>query len=398
MNPKLLDDIDGLMEKYEVEALYLQGKSLLKPDLYYMSRFLTVDDLYFVKLLNQPGILAAPDMVCERAKRYSPQKEFYSLSPTLNKSIQDRVSSNEYVKRVMVELEKNLLPENGVVGVPRDTDALHIHFMQKLGVNIQPVQDLFFEARETKNDMEIKAIEEASRATEATFKQVVEVLQNTDIGSKKVLFFQNAPLTVGRLKQKIEHSLVDNGSENSEDSIVVSGRKGADFHYLGLRDDLLYANEPIIIDIFPRRIEERYHADITRTIVRGQVSKEALKLFEAVESVLDAVTDAVTAGATAEELVNVMVDSFERNGHASANRTPEITEGMLHSLGHGIGLAVHEYPKLALRPTPIRPGAVIAVEPALYYKKVGGIRIENDIIVTKKGARTITKLPKTIFL
>ena len=96
--------------------------------------------------------------------------------------------------------------------------------------------------------------------------------------------------------------------------------------------------------------------------------------------------------------MNAMADAFERNGHASANRTPDIKEGMLHSLGHGIGLNVHENPWLSLRPNPLKPGAVIAVEPALYYRKVGGIRIEDDMVVTAQGARTITTLPRMVFL
>jgi Xaa-Pro aminopeptidase len=117
-----------------------------------------------------------------------------------------------------------------------------------------------------------------------------------------------------------------------------------------------------------------------------------------VEAAFDAVVDALDAGGTAEDLTNAMADSYERNGHHSANRTPGIKEGMLHSLGHGIGLNVHEFPSLSLQPTPLLPGAVIAIEPALYYQNIGGIRLEEDFLVTSKGAQTITNLPRTIFL
>jgi Xaa-Pro aminopeptidase len=394
----MLDDIDTLMEAYGVDALYLQGKSLLKPDLYYLTRFLTVDDAYFVKLPNQPGTLAASDMVCERAKKYSAVTQFHSLSPSINQAIRDRVSSDEYFKRLVEDVAKNLFPENGVVGISRETDALHLQFLHQLGVETKPVQNLFLQARETKDEKEIKAIEVANRATEKTFHQVIDVFQNTEIGSKKVLMYQKAPLTVGQVKRIIEHTLIDNDSESSEESIVAGGKKGADFHYLGIRDDVLHADEPILIDIFPRRLEERYHADVTRTIVRGQINQKTHKLFEAVESTLDAVIDALQPGATTEDIVNTMADSFERNGHQTANRNPEITEGMLHALGHGIGLNVHENPKLTLLPTPLKPGAVIALEPALYYPKIGGIRIEDDVLVTQKGARAITKLPRMFFL
>lgn len=386
------------MVQYEVDALFLEGKSLLKPDLYYMTRFLAVDTTYYVKQRDQPGVLAAIDMVCERAKQYSPIRNFHSISPTWNQAIRDKVRRDESEKRIIEDIAKNLLPPKGVIGIPRPTDAQHVHNLQQLGIQLKPVQSLFFKARETKDKSEINAIKKASQATEATFQHLIDVFQNTEIGAKHVLFYEKKPLTVGRVKRMIEHSLVDNDSENSEESIVAAGSKGADYHYLGLRDDVLHAHEPIIIDIFPRRLEERYHADITRTFVRGNVSKELHNLFESVEAAFDAVVDALQAGGTTEDLTNAMADSYERNGHHSAYRAPGIKEGMLHALGHGIGLNVHEFPSLTHHPTPLLPGAVIAVEPALYYQKIGGIRLEEDFLVTSKGAQTITKLPRSIFL
>jgi Xaa-Pro aminopeptidase len=192
--------------------------------------------------------------------------------------------------------------------------------------------------------------------------------------------------------------LVDNDAENSQESIVAGGVKSADFHYLGQRTDKLQAETPIIIDIYPRRSEERYHADITRTVVRGRVSPKLLKMFEAVEETLNTVLDAVATADTSTQLLNVMADSFERRGYPSVHRRPSIKEGMLHGLGHGFGLDVHELPRLTLEPNALRHGAVVAVEPGLYYPRIGGVRIEDDAVITKKGARRLTRLPHTYFL
>ncbi|MFW9831261.1 MAG: M24 family metallopeptidase [Candidatus Thorarchaeota archaeon] len=394
----MLADIDGLMAKYAIDALFLEGKSLLKNDLFYMTGFLSVDDLFFVKLRDQPGILAASDMVCKRAKKYSRITEFHSISEVINQAIRDGVSRAEMELRILKEIAKNLLPNKGIIGVPRNTDAQSIHDLQKIGVKIQPVQDLFLEARETKDRNEIQAINRASRAVESTFLKVVEIFQNCEIGPNKILLFEKKPLTVGRIKQAIDSTLSDNYSESSEESIVAGGKKGSDFHYLGFRKDKLRANEPIIIDIFPRRLEERYHADVTRTIVRGTVSKKLSKLVESVKATLFAVIDALKAGGTTQDLVNEMVNSFERDGHHTVNRVPGITEGMLHSLGHGIGLDIHENPRLSLQPTLINPGSVLAIEPALYYPQIGGIRIEDNLLVTKKGVRILTRLPRILYL
>lgn len=386
------------MAEFGCDALFLEGLSIHKPNLFYVTKFLTVDKAYYVKIAGQPAVLAATDLVCERAQKLSPMRNFYSLSPIWEQAIRERLSREELEQRIITNIVEKLLPSGGIVGIPRDTDAVAVAEMNQYGVKTKPVHDLFLQARETKSTEELQAINKASRATEATFERVIEVIQNATVGSNHVLFYDGVPLTVGRVKRIIEHSLVDNDSENSQESIVAGGIRGADFHYLGQRRDKLRANEPIIVDIYPRRLEERFHADITRTVVRGRVSPKLQKMFEAVESALDAALDTIQVGGTTEELVDVMADSFERDGYPSASRSPGIKEGMLHGLGHGIGLNVHEFPRLSPLPYPLREGAVVAVEPGLYYKRVGGVRIEDDAIISKRGARRITRLPRTYFL
>lgn len=394
----LLSDIDDLMDVHGVDALFLEGESIHKPNLYYLTRFLSLDNVYCVKLKDQPPILAGLEMILERARKLSPMRNFYNTDSIWNQGIRERKTRNEIQEQIVVDLTQRFLSDKGVVGISRDTDAFILHVLQRSGVKTKPVHDLFLRARETKSNEELRAIQKASRATESTFKKIVEVFQNTEIGPKNILEYNGTPLTVAQVKRQIEHSLVDNDSENSQESIVAGGSKGADYHYFGQRKDRLRAHEPIIVDIYPRRIEERYHADITRTIVRGNVSPQVKKMFEAVESALDAVIDAFTANNTTDVLVNAMADSFERNGYPSKNRKPEIREGMLHALGHGIGLDVHELPRLSITPYPLTVGAVAAIEPGLYYKRVGGVRIEDDVIITGKGAKTITRLPRTFFL
>jgi Xaa-Pro aminopeptidase len=394
----MLNDLDSLMVDFGVDALYLGGQSIHRPNLYYVTNFLTVDQTYYVKAQDQNPVLIATDLVIERSRNLSSIQNFHSTSPKWQQGIVKKQPSLEIEKEIIIDIAKHLLPAKGVVGVPRDSDVFEVHQLQRLGFEVKPVHELFLKARETKSAKEITAINKASRATEATFQVVIEILQNCDIGANKVLMWEGKPLTVGRVKRIIDHALIDNDAENSQESIVTGGRKGSDFHYLGLRKDKLKAEEPIIIDIYPRRIEERHHADITRTVVRGSMSLKVKRMFEAVESALDAVIDAVAAGTLTSTLVDVMANSFERDGYPVAYKTPGIKEGMLHGLGHGIGLSVHEFPRLTITPTPLRENGVIAVEPGLYYKRIGGVRIEDDVLITKKGARRLTRLPRTFNL
>lgn len=394
----VLEELDDLMGEFGVDALLLSGISLHNPNLYFVTQFLTVDNVHYVKMAGEEPVLAATDLVCERARRNSPMRHFHSLSPIFRKAVQERLPPRARDKLIAEELARELLPRNGVVGIPRQIDAQLIADLRSCGVQTKPVEEIFLRARETKSSDELRRIRLASRATEATFERVVEVVQNAEVGPNRVLIYDGEPLTVGRVKRIIEHSLVDNDSENSQECIVVGGRKGADYHYLGRRGDRLRSQEPIIVDIYPRRIEERYHADITRTLVRGNVGSRLRQLIEDVEAALGAVVDAVSAGVTAQELVDVMADSLEGRGHPVVHRTPGTKEGMLHGLGHGIGLDVHEMPHLGPLPYHLRKGSVIAVEPGLYYKRIGGVRIEDDLVVESGRARTITRIPHTYFL
>ncbi len=386
------------MEKYKVDALFIEGKSIHKPNLYYVTRFLTVDNCFYVKAPGKPGVIAATELVCDRARKLSSIKEYHSLSPIYQKAVLEKMDLSETEEAIISETIKQLMSTCKVVGIPRETDAQIVEYLQRSGIKTKCVNDLFLEARETKDASEQKAIQKASRATEATFEKVIDVIKDAKVGANKVLRHKGKALTVGVLKRIIEHALVDNAAENSQESIVAGGRSGADWHNIGQRADKLKANEPIIVDIYPRLIEERYHADITRTVVRGSVSAKLKKMFEAVESALDASIDAARVGGTSTEMVEAMADSLDRDGFASAHRTPGIKEGMLHGLGHGIGLDVHERPRLSKRPQPIYENAVFAVEPGLYFLKIGGVRIEDNVVITKKGAKRITKLPRTFFL
>jgi Xaa-Pro aminopeptidase len=394
----VLDELETLIAEFGVDALFLEGISIHKPNLYYVTGFLAVDKTYYTKTAGQPPVLAATDMVCERARRLSPMRAFHSLSPLSEHAVKERLSQVNLLQRTIKHIGEQLLPHNGVVGIASDTDAQAVAFLQQSGISTKPVDELFLRLREVKSPKELRAIEQASRSTEATFQRVVEVIQNAKVGANRTLMHEGAPLTVGRLKRTIEHALIDNDSENSQESIVAVGGKGADFHYLGQRADRLRSETPIIIDIYPRRIEERYHADITRTIVRGKASPKLHAMFEAVEDTLNVVIDSTGAGDVSSHLVEIMADTLQHHGYPSFHRTPGIKEGMLHGLGHGIGLDVHELPRLNLESNVLRPGAVVAVEPGLYYHRIGGVRIEDDAVITDKGARRVTRLPHTYFL
>jgi Xaa-Pro aminopeptidase len=234
------------------------------------------------------------------------------------------------------------------------------------------VEDLVQEARERKSQREVRIIKKAGDATTGAIARVVEMVKNSKIGPNKTLLYKGAPLTVGMIKLALEHFLLDGGAESAEDAIIAVGTKAFDWHYLGIAGDKMKAGVPIIMDVFPRLKLDRYVADVTRTVVKGPVPKKVEHMFDAVSAAADAAVDVLTDC--------TMIDTVN----------PDAKDGMTHGLGHGIGLEVHELPSMYRRENLFLEGHVMAIEPGVYLKSIGGVRIENDYVVAKGKAKRLT--------
>ena len=147
---------------------------------------------------------------------------------------------------------------------------------------------------------------------------------------------------------------------------------------------------PIILDVFPRLKLDRYVADVTRTVVKGLPNKKLQSMFDAVLDACHATIDTITDGAQIEDVNMACYSTLEKHGFESSKLNPKAVEGMTHGLGHGIGLEVHENPSLYSYEDCLLEGNILAIEPGVYLKAVGGVRIENDYAVTKKKAKRLT--------
>jgi Xaa-Pro aminopeptidase len=215
-------------------------------------------------------------------------------------------------------------------------------------------------------------------------------VEESKIGNNKTLLYKGAPLTVGIIKKALEHFLLDEGAESADDAIVSVGTKAFDWHYLGVAGDKLKAGAPIIMDVFPRLKMERYIADVTRTVVRGPVPKRVSEMFAAVSAAADAASDELTDGTTIDTVNLACANTLKQHGFDSKRLNPDATDGMTHGLGHGIGLDVHELPSMYRRENLFLEGHIMAIEPGVYLKSIGGVRIENDYAVTKGKAKRLT--------
>ena len=256
--------------------------------------------------------------------------------------------------------------------------------------------DTLGKVRAVKTDDEIDAIRGAQRANEAAMRAAESLIAGADVAAESdgeetgVLLSEGKPLTSERVAEEIEVTLLRHGCALDE-TIVAGGAQAADPHDRG--SGPLRANEPIIVDVFPRSKASKYHADMTRTFCVGDPDETAREWYDLTERALAAARDAVEPGATGEDVHAAACDVYEAAGEPTFRTDPETETGFIHSTGHGIGLDVHELPRLASGGGELEPGTVVTVEPGLYDPEVGGIRIEDLVVVTADGHENLTEYP-----
>lgn len=394
----MLDDLDPLMEEAGVDAIVAVGNAFEVPDIFWLTDFRSPDSVIYFKNRDERGTVAASYHTLERVKKEGHIEHTLDMTELYTDLLSDGKRPSDHPELVYEKVLGDLFTGD-VIGVPDHLPARVLLAIQGLGYTIQVAPDLVKDARGTKSASEIKTIKKAGDATVAAIKEVIELINDTEIGPNKRLLHGKEALTVGEVKMTLEHALLDQGAESAEDAITAVGKKGFDWHYLGKASDALKAGVPIILDVFPRLKLDRYVADVTRTIVKGTVDKELQRMFDAVKRAADACVDAMSDGVLIDDVNMACYDSLEKDGYSSRRTDPSTEEGMTHGLGHGIGLEVHENPSMYTKTARFQAGNVMAIEPGVYLKDIGGVRIENDYAVTKgKAKRLTTGLDDFVFL
>ncbi|MFX1369727.1 MAG: M24 family metallopeptidase [Promethearchaeota archaeon] len=386
----MLEHLNSLMEKYDVDAILATGSAFEVPDVFWLTGFRSSDVIDYLHVKGEAPVVISGLKALGRVQNESFVKKTYDLSDVY----MEVINAGKRIKDNLALLYGKFLPElfdGKVIGVPRSFPSNVLITLQDLGYEVKAANDLFLDGRATKSDRELKLIKKAGDATMGAISQVVDMIKDSDIGSNKVLIHKGEPLTVNTVKLALEHFLLDRGAESASDTIVAVGKKGFDWHYLGNPEDKLKAEVPIIIDVFPRLKRDRYIADVTRTIVKGPVSERLKRMFEGVYEAHMASVDALTDGVQIDEVNLACFNTLKKHGYTSRRFNPEETDGMTHGLGHGIGLEVHEQPSTYDREDYFQLGHVLTIEPGVYFEGFGGVRIEDDYAVTKGKAKQLTK-------
>jgi Xaa-Pro aminopeptidase len=265
--------------------------------------------------------------------------------------------------------------------------------LQQLGYQVQAKRDPFYERRTIKTQDEVRHIEASQRATEEAVAAAHDALRQATIRDG-TLWLDGAALTSERIKKLINVALMERDCV-AQHTIVAGGEQACDPHNEG--SGPLPAHRSIIFDVFPRSANTRYFADMSRTVIRGTVSSELARLYQ---TVLDAQEEAVTKirdGADGAKIHQGICDRFERAGYRTGLVDGRM-QGYFHGTGHGVGLDIHEAPRINRTGSILQEGQVVTVEPGLYYPGLGAVRIEDMVLVTKDGCRNLTHYPKVFSL
>jgi Xaa-Pro aminopeptidase len=263
--------------------------------------------------------------------------------------------------------------------------------LRESGIDVKADRSLFEERRRRKNATEIAGLRRAQRACEAALDAARELLRSATANGSLVL--DGEPLTSERIKTEIERVFGEHGAY-ADEFIVSHGVQTAIGHEAG--HGAILAGEAIVFDLFPRDRETGVYTDMTRTYVVGDVPDELREYHRLCKLALDRVVDAVKPGVNGRALFEIPCALFAEHGYTTqlTKQPGEVLEsGFFHSLGHGVGLEVHERPYLGRVGDELVPGDVIALEPGLYRAGYGGVRLEDIAIVTDDGVEVVTDYP-----
>ena len=276
--------------------------------------------------------------------------------------------------------------------VPPSFPLGHADHLRANGVEVTVERDLFDNRRRAKTSTEIAGIRRAQRACEAALDASRELLRRAQANGAG-LEVDGEPLTCERIKRVIEDVFADHDVEGS-DMIVSHGPQTAVGHNMG--SGQIAPNEPIVFDLFPRDRTTGCYSDMTRTYVVGDPSDEIKEWYALVKRALETSTAGVRPGVNGRTLFELVCEQFHEAGYKTQlNKEPgEVLEdGFFHSLGHGVGLEVHELPSMGRSGQDLVPGDVITIEPGLYRSGYGGLRLEDIVLVTDDGYEVLTQYP-----
>jgi Xaa-Pro aminopeptidase len=402
----LIKDIDGEMEKKNIRSLIVFGDATTgNPDLcYVVGGSLPRGGIYLKRKSQNPTLIVSNiDVGSARKGRVRNIRTYsdYGFEKISKRYDRDEARARFYEKII----RDNGLEGPTVIGGRNDVSnaLLMVDALRKKGIKIvgERSPTILEVARETKDQSEIEQLRIMGKKTAKVVERTRQFLRGARVRDSKVLY-KSSPLKVETVKRTIGRFLSEENIIAPEDTIFAVGRKSSDPHYGGEDRDVVRAGEPIVFDIFPAEPDGYWH-DCTRTYTFTSPSKRVKEMFDTTLEAQLSALDMIHEQVPSNEVMISVCKLFERRGYPTVrsllkgDKTAR-SRGFIHGLGHGVGLTIGERPYLGLfGKEPLRKNSVVTVEPGLYDPKVGGVRIE-DIVVVGSPSENLTPLAKDMEL
>jgi len=393
-------DLDRLMEEQGLDALLITGPAQHNPPMVYFTGpiHMTGGDL-IKKRGSDPILFYYPMERDEAAKTGFMTKNLaeYRFNELL------KTTGGDMLNATILLYEKMLLDyqiTSGRIAIYGKMDAGSSYAvfsglntkLPDLEILGQVGDSLILTAMATKDPDEVDRIRSMGNITISVVSNVADFLSSHKQKNSVLIKSNGDPLKVGDVKNNINLWLAEAGVENPEGTIFALGRDAGVPHSSGNPNDILELGKTIIFDIFPAEAGGGYFFDFTRTWCLGYAPDQVMKLYEDVSKVYNQIMSEIQVNALCSQYQDRTCELFEAMGHPTIKSNPQTQEGYVHSLGHGVGLNIHEYPRISsnFKEDRLSPGSVVTIEPGLYYPEKGmGVRLEDTVWVRPDGEMEI---------
>jgi Xaa-Pro aminopeptidase len=390
-------DLDQLLKENNATAIWVTGAAQHNPAMVYMTGGGHMTQADVIKIIGSDPVLCHAPMERDEAARTGLKTLNYNRFPLkdrLKLAEGDRLKAHALLYKAIFE---ELGLTSGQVLIYGHTDAgKHFSTVSKLQTLMPELtfkgdmdDAVLLQAMATKEPEELERIRKMGKIVQEVVTRTANFLTGHAVSDEVLIQRNGKPLLIGDVKSKINFWLAELGAENPEDTIFAIGRDAGVPHSGGTLSDPLKLGQTIVFDIFPCEKGGGYFYDFTRTWCLGYAPEEALSLYDQVKTVYDTVVSELETNLNASVFQERTCELFEEMGHKTTRQDPAVESGYVHSLGHGLGLHVHEKPWFSRKDDPsntLVPGSVFTIEPGLYYPDKGmGVRLEDTYFVTQDG-------------
>ena len=388
-------DLDRLMMEAQIDGLIVIGDKAANPYRAYLTRHSKANGSVFMKR-GEPAVFVVNSGM-ELDEAATSGLKVYTLADFGQSELMRNY--NGAADLVSRDLFCNILRQLEFTGkialfgvADLNTALLQVTAVDECMPDVQIVlgglaSTLFDKAYSTKDDAELVAMRESARLTGQVVSDTWEFIGQHRERNGVVIDKDGTPLTIGRVKRFIRLREIELGLEDPSGCIFAQGREAGIPHSHGHDEDALVTGKSIVFDIYPRLLENGYFHDMTRTWCIDHADDEVQAAYDEVMHVFRETSRAFKVGEPTAQYQAMACDYFEAHGHPTARSAPGTLEGYVHSLGHGLGLNVHEAPYFRqFGSDTLQPGSVFTVEPGLYYPERGfGVRVEDTVCFDEWG-------------